>query len=93
MALTLAVGLAAGHLLGGPRPQDRAALAVTAATRHPGIALMIANVNNLDKAVVGAILGMLVMGLVVSTPYQIWVKRRRSAAERSAAAAHDGPRG
>lgn len=76
MALAAAVALAAGHLLGGPELQDRAALAVTAATRHPGIAMMIANANHADKHVTAAILAMLLVGLIVGIPYQFWIKRR-----------------
>jgi BASS family bile acid:Na+ symporter len=76
MALTAAVGLAAGHLLGGPARANRAALAVTAAMRHPGIALMIAKTNNADKAVTAAILAMLIVGAVMATLYQLWAKRR-----------------
>jgi BASS family bile acid:Na+ symporter len=76
MALTATVGLAAGHILGGPDRNNRAALAMTAATRHPGIALMIAKTNNADKAVAAAIVGMLLVGLIVGTLYQLWFKRR-----------------
>jgi BASS family bile acid:Na+ symporter len=75
MALTSAAGLVAGHLLGGPDRNNRAALAMTAATRHPGIALMIANANNTDKAVAAAIVGMLLVGLIVGSVYQLWFKR------------------
>lgn len=80
MALTAAIALAAGHLLGGPELADRAALAMTAATRHPGIAMMIANVNQADKHVVAAVLAVMFVGLVVGAPYQIWIKRRVRAA-------------
>jgi BASS family bile acid:Na+ symporter len=33
-----ATGLAAGHLLGGPAPEDRVVLALSTASRHPGVA-------------------------------------------------------
>jgi hypothetical protein len=39
--------------------------------------------------VVGAILGMLIVGLVVATPYQIWIKRRRSADGREPGGVHE----
>lgn len=87
MALTAAIALAAGHLLGGPELADRAPLAMTAATRHPGIAMMIANVNHADKQVTAAVLAVMLVGLLVGAPYQVWVKRRSRAAG-SAAAAH-----
>jgi BASS family bile acid:Na+ symporter len=41
----IVVGLAVGYFLGGPDPDDRNALAVSTVSRHPGIALAIANVN------------------------------------------------
>jgi BASS family bile acid:Na+ symporter len=37
------VALAVGHLFGGPDPGDRAALAVSCASRHVGIALLAAS--------------------------------------------------
>lgn len=40
MALTAAAGLAAGHWLGGPDRQNRAALAMAAAMRHPGMLIV-----------------------------------------------------
>lgn len=73
--LMVAAALFAGHLLGGPDRQDRAALAVTAATRHPGIALLIAKANAADKQVSLAIILVLLAGLVAVMPYQVWLKR------------------
>lgn len=35
----VAIGLLVGHLLGGPDPGDRTALALATATRHPGVAI------------------------------------------------------
>ena len=76
MALTALIALCGGHLLGGPRFEDRAALAITAATRHPGIAIMIASANAADNRVTAAILMFVLVGLLVALPYQLWVKRR-----------------
>ena len=45
VAAFVIVGLAAGHLLGGPDPANRAVLALTTASRHPGIAAAIASAN------------------------------------------------
>jgi BASS family bile acid:Na+ symporter len=80
MVAVVLVGLAAGHLLGGPGPHDRGALAVAASTRHPGIALMIANAAGSDRRIVAAILAFLLIGLVVSIPYQLWMRRREARA-------------
>jgi len=75
MALVSAIALLAGHLLGGPNPEDRGALAVTAATRHPGIALMIASAAG-HKEATPAIVAFVLVGCLVTIPYQIWMKRR-----------------
>ncbi len=75
MALTAAIALAAGHLLGGPTVGDRGALALTAATRHPGIALMIAKSVDSDRSVTAAVLLFMLVGIIVAIPYQMWLKR------------------
>ncbi len=36
------IGIASGHLLGGPDPSHRTSLAVSCTTRHVGLALLIA---------------------------------------------------
>ena len=41
----LAVGLAVGHVLGGPNPNHSVVLALSTACRHPAIALSIAAAN------------------------------------------------
>jgi BASS family bile acid:Na+ symporter len=78
--LMVVAALVAGHLLGGPAPSDRACLAVTAATRHPGIALMIARANDLDKRVSAAIVLVMLAGFVAVAPYYVW-RRRTSRAD------------
>jgi BASS family bile acid:Na+ symporter len=75
IVVTVAAGLAAGHLLGGPRLADRESLAFAAATRHPGIAALIANANFHDPRVLVAIILFLLTSVVVSAIYQQWVKR------------------
>ena len=80
MALTSAAGLAAGHLLGGPGLGNRGALAQTAVTRHPGIAILIANAAGGDKRVTAAVIAFMLVGLLVAIPYQVWLGRRMRAA-------------
>lgn len=78
-------GLAVGHLLGGPDPNDRAVLALATATRHPGVALVIATQTFPDqKLVAPALILYLIVGTLVSAPYVQWRKRR---SEKLAAAA------
>ena len=70
------VGLAAGHLLGGPDSQQRPVLALSTATRHPGIAIAIAAVNFPDqKLAPAAMLMYLLVSAVVAKPYLVWLKR------------------
>jgi BASS family bile acid:Na+ symporter len=75
MALVSGIALVAGHLLGGPNLSDRGALAVAAATRHPGIALMIAGAAGRKEAT-PAIVAFVLVSCLVTIPYQMWMKRR-----------------
>jgi BASS family bile acid:Na+ symporter len=45
MVAFAAAGVIAGHLLGGPDPQNRRGLSLAAASRHPGMAVAIAHTN------------------------------------------------
>lgn len=70
-------GLAIGHLLGGPKPENRVALATSTASRHPGIAIALAAANfPQEKLALAAVLLYLVVNAVVSMPYNVWSKRR-----------------
>lgn len=42
LLVLMLIAVAIGHVLGGPRPADRTALAITCATRHIGIAVVVA---------------------------------------------------
>jgi BASS family bile acid:Na+ symporter len=75
ISVIVVAGLAAGALLGGPQPEDRIALAAAAATRHPGIALLIANANFQDKRVTAVIVLFLVVGIVINALGGGWLKR------------------
>lgn len=66
------VGLAAGHLFGGPDPANRAVLALTTSSRHPGVAAAIASANfPQQKLVLPAILLYLLVNVLIS----IWYKK------------------
>lgn len=76
-AFTL-IGMAVGHLLGGPDEEDRTVLALATGTRHPGVAIAIASLNFPDeKAALAVVIYHLVIGAIVSLPYVNW---RRNAA-------------
>jgi BASS family bile acid:Na+ symporter len=79
IALVVLGGLLAGHVLGGPEQQDRAALAIACTTRHPGVALLVASQNFRDPEVKAVILLFLIIGVLVGLPYQVWFKRHRLA--------------
>lgn len=82
IVLIALVGLAVGHLLGGPSEDDRTVLAFATVSRHPGVAVAIASLTDQPLAPVGVLLAVLMSELAV-IPYKIWRKRLR--------AAHAGP--
>jgi BASS family bile acid:Na+ symporter len=73
IALFLALSALGGHLLGDPASPS--SLAIAAATRHPGIALALASANEGNKSVSAAVLLVLLTGIVVLIPYQIFIRR------------------
>ncbi len=75
IVIIVAAALAGGHLLGGPQREDRTTLAVASATRHPGMALLIANANFTDARVTAVVLLFLLVGVAAGMPYQMWAKR------------------
>ena len=78
IAAFVLVGLAVGHMLGGPDSHHRTVLALATATRHPGIALAIGSTNFPEqKAVLPAILLYVVLCAIFTIPYTIWRKRRQ----------------
>jgi len=80
--LTLAA-LAVGHWLGGPEENHRTCLAVACATRHIGLALLIAgNVRNQDTLALVA--AYLFASTLVCVPYVRWRRRVAKLAMASA---------
>jgi BASS family bile acid:Na+ symporter len=74
--LTLA-GLLLGHVLGGPDPGNRTALALSTASKHPGVAIAVAGiVTPGDKSVVMAVLLAFLMGIIVTAPYTHWRRKK-----------------
>ena len=66
--------LSAGHLLGGPSPDDRTALAVACATRHVGIATLVATAFPGVRTLV-LVAAYTLCSAVVSVPYLFWRHR------------------
>ena len=79
IGIVMATALAAGHLLGGPDPDDRTVLAVACATRHIGIAVLVA-ASFPGPRTAALIVAYLMVALLVSTPYLRHRKRRRTEA-------------
>ena len=76
VAAFIAIGLAVGHGLGGPDPQNRTVLALATATRHPGVAMAITSANFPGyREVLPAFLLYLLVGAVLAIPYVMWRKR------------------
>jgi BASS family bile acid:Na+ symporter len=66
-----AVALAIGHVLGGPDPSDRTALAISCASRHVGIAMLAASTVPGPKTV-ALVLAYSLASAAVSIPYLKW---------------------
>ena len=83
MAVFAVVGLATGFLLGGPERTDRTVLALSTASRHPGVAMTIASTNFPDqKLILPAILLYLIVSMIVSTVFLGWLRRRGDSSQR-----------
>ena len=66
IVVTVASGLIAGYALGGPDEANRKALGEAAATRHPGLAVVIAELNFDDSRVLAAIVLYLFSSIIFS---------------------------
>lgn len=71
-----ALALAIGHALGGPDPDDRTALAVSCATRHVGIAMLVASTVPGPRTT-AFVAAFVLASAVVSIPYLKWRGRAR----------------
>jgi len=66
-------GLAIGYLLGGPDPENRTVLGMATSTRHPAVAIAIANANFPNQVLApAAVLLYVIVGAIVSIPYAKW---------------------
>lgn len=76
IVLFVVVSLAVGHLLGGPDHDTRTVLALSTASRHPGVAIAIAGATVQDKAAVSAaVLLAFLVSAVATAPYAKWRAR------------------
>jgi BASS family bile acid:Na+ symporter len=77
IVLVTVLALAIGHLLGGPAPETRTAVAITSAARNPGLALLVATLNGAAPEVGRTVLAYLLVSAITIIPYVRW--RRRAA--------------
>jgi bile acid:Na+ symporter, BASS family len=74
------VGLAVGHVLGGPNTRERTDLALATSSRHPGIALAIASTTFPDTHAAKAVVALyLLINILIGLPYVRWRARRAAA--------------
>src|SRR5262245_15876474 len=72
------LGLAVGHVLGGPQSDERTALALATAARHPAVAIgiVLAAFPDEELAPTAVLLAVLV-STIAAAPYTAWRKRLR----------------
>lgn len=88
MVILTVAGLAIGHVLGGPHPEQSVVLALSTACRHPALALTIATTNFPDRQFGAIILMYLIVSGIVCVPYLKWHQRRRHVAAADVVHAH-----
>jgi BASS family bile acid:Na+ symporter len=75
IAAVTCAALAAGHLLGGPDAQTRTSVAIISAARNPGLALLVATLNDAPPPVTATVFAYVVVSALVITPYALWRHR------------------
>ncbi len=74
------LALTVGHRLGGPEPATRTAVAISSAARNPGLALLVATLNDAHPAIIATVLAYLVAAAFTVIAYAVWRRRRAGAA-------------
>lgn len=82
-ALFTSAAIASGHLLGGPDPSNRTSLAIACASRHIGLALLIA-ANTRGEHALSLVVGYVIVSAVVSIAYFKWASKRLQSPSASA---------
>ena len=81
--LMVAASLAIGHLLGGPRRDQRSALATACIARNIGLALFIAELSDYGEHFIPTLLTYMILGGLLAVPYAIWSKRQITLGQES----------
>ena len=79
LAVLTFTAILAGHLLGGPKLEDRVSLGVLCASRHVGLVMMIAFALMPSRGALAVISAYVIAALLVSTPYVMWSRKRLQA--------------
>jgi BASS family bile acid:Na+ symporter len=74
--LMVVISLAIGHLLGGPRRDQRSALATACIARNIGLALFIAELSDYGQHFIPTLLTYMILGGLLAVPYAVWSKRQ-----------------
>ena len=72
-AVTTTAALSVGHLIGGPLPQTRHAIAIAGAMRNVGLALLIATINHMPPTVGVIIISYAITTILIVTAYTWWL--------------------
>jgi BASS family bile acid:Na+ symporter len=78
------ISLTIGHLLGGPRRDQRSALATACIARNVGLALFIAELSDYGQHFIPTILTYMILGGLLAVPYAVWSKRQLTLRQESA---------
>ncbi len=75
--VTMAVAaVTVGHLIGGPRRDQRGGLAIACLARNLGLALFIAGLGGQLDKILPTILVYMLLGVAVQVLYSVWLKRQ-----------------
>jgi len=75
IVLMTVAALTIGHLLGGPDPATRTAVAISSALRNPGLALLVATLNAAPPTITGVVLAYVIVSALLVVPYIAWRRR------------------
>ncbi len=78
MVIMVLVGLIVGHLLGGPKQEQRSTLAVASIARNVGLAMYIVAFSEVGQTAMPTILVYLLVGVTGQFLYKIWSKHNTS---------------
>jgi len=76
MVIMVLVGLIVGHLLGGPKREQRSTLAVASIARNVGLAMFLVALSDVGQNSMPTIVVYMLVGVAGQSLYKIWSKRQ-----------------